>query len=132
MPGDGCAAASRMLASRQRQPTPFLSPGAWKPSCVLQEVAASPENCPVPASFKPSHAFLPPPVPVDTAVDVMRQLKEHGRVIRPYVGIKMLQARLAGVGACRGVGALPERPAYHCPAACCGGLAGACWGLAMA
>lgn len=30
-------------------------------------------------------------IPVDTAVDVMRQLKEHGRVIRPYVGIKMLQ-----------------------------------------
>ena len=32
-------------------------------------------------------------IPVDTAVDVMRQLKEHGRVIRPYVGIKMLQVR---------------------------------------
>ncbi|EFN59628.1 hypothetical protein CHLNCDRAFT_18457, partial [Chlorella variabilis] len=30
-------------------------------------------------------------IPVDTAVDVMRQLKDHGRVIRPYVGIKMLQ-----------------------------------------
>ncbi|KAL4447599.1 hypothetical protein ABPG75_004818 [Micractinium tetrahymenae] len=30
-------------------------------------------------------------IPVDAAVDVMRQLKEHGRVIRPYVGIKMLQ-----------------------------------------
>lgn len=29
-------------------------------------------------------------------MDVMRQLKEHGRVIRPYVGIKMLQ-----VGCCR-------------------------------
>ncbi|PSC74849.1 protease Do-like 14 isoform B [Micractinium conductrix] len=30
-------------------------------------------------------------IPVDAAVDVMRQLREHGRVIRPYVGIKMLQ-----------------------------------------
>jgi HtrA serine peptidase 2 len=30
-------------------------------------------------------------IPVDTAVDVMRQLRAHGRVMRPYVGIKMLQ-----------------------------------------
>lgn len=49
-------------------------------------------------------------IPVDAAVDVMRQLREHGRVIRPYVGIKMLQASAAlswleggsgvGVGSC--------------------------------
>lgn len=30
-------------------------------------------------------------IPIDTAVEVVRQLAEHGRVIRPYVGIKMLQ-----------------------------------------
>jgi S1-C subfamily serine protease len=28
---------------------------------------------------------------MDTAVDVMRQLKQYGRVRRPYLGIKMLQ-----------------------------------------
>ena len=27
-------------------------------------------------------------IPVDTAVDVMQQLRLHGRVIRPYIGIK--------------------------------------------
>ena len=27
-------------------------------------------------------------IPMDTAVDVMQQLRQHGRVIRPYVGIK--------------------------------------------
>ncbi|GAB4816218.1 hypothetical protein N2152v2_003264 [Parachlorella kessleri] len=30
-------------------------------------------------------------IPVDTALDVMRQLRQHGRVIRPYAGMKMLQ-----------------------------------------
>ncbi|KFM24620.1 Putative protease Do-like 14 [Auxenochlorella protothecoides] len=30
-------------------------------------------------------------IPVDTAIDVMRQLAAHGRVIRPHVGIKMLE-----------------------------------------
>lgn len=30
-------------------------------------------------------------IPIDTAVEVMRQLAEHGRVVRPYVGMKMLQ-----------------------------------------
>lgn len=30
-------------------------------------------------------------IPVDAALDVMAQLARHGRVIRPYVGIKMLE-----------------------------------------
>lgn len=30
-------------------------------------------------------------IPIDTATDVVRQLREFGRVIRPYAGMKMLQ-----------------------------------------
>ncbi|KAK9867290.1 hypothetical protein WJX84_001258 [Apatococcus fuscideae] len=30
-------------------------------------------------------------IPIDTAKDVLRQLREHGRVLRPYAGIRMLQ-----------------------------------------
>ena len=35
-------------------------------------------------------------VPIDTAVDVVRQLQKHGRVLRPYIGIKMLQVGWEG------------------------------------
>jgi len=30
-------------------------------------------------------------IPIDTAKDVIEQLQQRGRVIRPYIGIKMLQ-----------------------------------------
>ena len=30
-------------------------------------------------------------IPIDTAKDVIHQLEERGRVVRPYIGIKMLQ-----------------------------------------
>ena len=30
-------------------------------------------------------------IPIDTAKDVIQQLQQRGRVIRPYIGIKMLQ-----------------------------------------
>ena len=30
-------------------------------------------------------------IPIDTAKDVVQQLREHGRVLRPYAGIRMLQ-----------------------------------------
>ena len=30
-------------------------------------------------------------IPIDTAKDVLQQLKEYGRVLRPYCGIRMLQ-----------------------------------------
>lgn len=30
-------------------------------------------------------------IPIDTAKDVIQQLEQRGRVIRPYIGIKMLQ-----------------------------------------
>ncbi|KAK9822097.1 hypothetical protein WJX74_007192 [Apatococcus lobatus] len=30
-------------------------------------------------------------IPIDTARDVVQQLREHGRVLRPYAGIRMLQ-----------------------------------------
>lgn len=30
-------------------------------------------------------------IPIDTAKDVVRQLREHGRVIRPYVGLTMAE-----------------------------------------
>ncbi len=35
-------------------------------------------------------------IPIDTAREVAQQLKEIGRVLRPYVGIKMLQVGGAG------------------------------------
>lgn len=55
-------------------------------------------------NVSPSPVALPPrapanadgvsfAIPIDAAVDVMMQLKAHGRVIRPYVGIKMLQVQ---------------------------------------
>lgn len=30
-------------------------------------------------------------IPIDTAKDVIQQLQQRGRVVRPYIGIKMLQ-----------------------------------------
>ncbi len=30
-------------------------------------------------------------IPIDTAKEVLQQLQEHGRVLRPYCGIRMLQ-----------------------------------------
>ena len=30
-------------------------------------------------------------IPIDTAKDVVQQLQQRGRVVRPYIGIKMLQ-----------------------------------------
>lgn len=30
-------------------------------------------------------------IPIDTAREVVQQLREHGRVLRPYAGIRMLQ-----------------------------------------
>eukprot|EP00897_Mesotaenium_endlicherianum_P005806 jgi/Mesen1/5253/ME000263S04362 len=32
-------------------------------------------------------------IPIDTAVRIMEQLAKHGRVVRPFVGIKMLELR---------------------------------------
>jgi HtrA serine peptidase 2 len=40
-------------------------------------------------------------IPIDTAKEVVAQLQQHGRVIRPYIGVKMLQLNAYNVAQIR-------------------------------